>query len=498
MSNSAASHADEKVPLDLGPVAIVDDDATTRLVMRQWLRSAGHDVIEFASGSAALAALPAGASVVCLDLGLEDMPGIHVLQHLLARDPDLPIVVVTAELELETAVACMRAGACDYLAKPLDRTKLVESVRRAVERQAAAAATRRSHTKVADDAVTGSLVGRSPPMLALRRHIERVLDSEVTVCVFGESGTGKELVANAIHEGGRRRRGPFVAINCAAIPQALQESELFGHERGAFTGATGVHRGRFEQANNGTLFLDELGEMSPSTQASLLRTLQQKSIRRIGGTTEIPINVRIVCATHRDLEHEVSEGRFREDLFFRLVVYPVRVPPLRERCEDIPLLVGHFLEKLRADTNSTVRSVSADALSALALHPWPGNVRELQNVIHRGVLAADGDQLHLVHLSREIRERVLPSLSGVGTAANGPPSRRMDAPSTARGAQLADLRAEGDDVVVPLEELERRAVIQALRAAGGSVGKAARMLGMGRATLYRRLAAFELKPSQVE
>jgi DNA-binding NtrC family response regulator len=265
-----------------------------------------------------------------------------------------------------------------------------------------------------------------------------------------------------------------VAINCAAIPESLQESELFGHERGAFTGAINMRRGRFEEAKNGTLFLDELGEMSLSTQAALLRTLQEKTVRRVGGVTEIPTDVRIVCATHRDLAAEVEAGRFREDLYFRLVVYPIRIPPLRERREDIPLLVGHFLRTLSQDTGRTVRHIAPDALDALARHMWPGNVRELQNVVHRSMLACRGDEITLADLPPDIRDLSLPEL---------PPARKNGIES-----------ATESDHVVPLRELERQAIERALRVTNGSVGKAAKLLGIGRATLYRRLATLEVQP----
>jgi DNA-binding NtrC family response regulator len=249
----------------------------------------------------------------------------------------------------------------------------------------------------------------------------------------------------------------------------LQESELFGHERGAFTGATQTHRGRFEQAAGGTLFLDEVGEMSPSAQAVLLRTLQQKTIRRVGGLAEIPVDVRILCATHRDLKTEVEAGRFREDLYFRLVVYPIRVPPLRERPADIPLLVGHFLRKLGPDAGRDVTRVQPDVLEALGRYPWPGNVRELENVVHRSLLSCAGAEVALADLPPDIRALALPSL---------PPDSRAGA---------SNGRAEPDRIV-PLRELERQAIERALKATHGSVGKAAKLLGMGRATLYRRLA----------
>jgi DNA-binding NtrC family response regulator len=365
-------------------------------------------------------------------------------------------------------VQAMRHGAYDYLVKPLERARLMTTVERALHHRGMQQNIDRLESQLSDRATPfKQVVGRSPAMGELLRQVQRVLDSEVAVALFGESGTGKELVARAIHGTGRRRAGPFVAINCAAIPEGLQESELFGHERGAFTGAVGVHQGRFEQANSGTLFLDEVGEMSPMTQASLLRTLQERSVRRVGGITEVPVDVRVVCATHRDLEQEVRAGRFREDLYFRLVVYPIRVPPLRDRVEDIPLLVSHFIKKYRADVGREVGAVHPDFFEALTRYPWPGNVRELENVVHRAMLASDDGELGAGQLPMDLRDH---ASNAAGQA----------------GAFASDF-----DEIVPMAELERRAIKRALRATEGSVERAARLLGIGRATLYRRLATYE-------
>jgi DNA-binding NtrC family response regulator len=384
---------------------------------------------------------------------------------------------VTAQRELETAIAAMQAGAYDYVTKPLDRDRLLLAVHRANERRELLSNVRRLESALTERSVLGSIVGKSPPMRELAQQVKRVLESDVAVCVFGESGTGKELVARAIHNGSVRRRGPFVAINCAGIPESLQESELFGHERGAFTGATQHRRGCFEQANGGTLLLDELGEMSMQTQASLLRTIQEKTIRRVGGSSEIPIDVRIVCATHRDLRAEVEAGRFREDLYFRLVVYPIQLPALRSRLEDIPTLVGHFLRALSKDVARDVQSISPEALEALGRHHWPGNVRELQNVVHRSLLACRGDEITLADLPPDIRELGLPAILPT-VHVNGANGNRFQEPN--------------EEDIIPLRELERRAIQRALRATHGSVGRAAKLLGIGRATLYRRIATLDL------
>jgi DNA-binding NtrC family response regulator len=456
-------------------VAVVDDDPTARRLMRFWLERTGYRVIEHDSARSALESDGELPTVACVDLGLGEVTGIKVIQHLRARDAELPIIVVTAQREIETAVSAMRAGAYDYITKPLDRDRLLLAVHRARERRELVINVRRLESALTERSVLGSIVGKSPLMRELAHQVQRVLESEVAVCVSGESGTGKELVARAIHAGGQRRRGPFVAINCAGIPESLQESELFGHERGAFSGATQMRRGCFEQANGGTLLLDEIGEMSLQTQASLLRTLQEKTIRRVGGSGEIPIDVRMVCATHRDLRAEVEAGRFREDLYFRLVVYPIHLPALRERVEDIPLLVGHFLRTLTSDVGRQVHRISPEALEAMSRHRWPGNVRELQNVVHRSLLACRGDEINLADLPPDIRELGLPSLGLSLVPSNG---------GSANG--------HVENEILPLRELERRAIQRALRATQGSVGKAAKLLGIGRATLYRRIATLDL------
>ena len=469
----ATERAFEILPNAADIVALVEDDATTRMLTRAWLEAAGYTVIEHDSESSVREATGPVPTVACVDLGLGEQSGFDVISYLRERDPELPTIVVTAEREVDTAVAAMRAGAYDYLTKPVDRDRLLLSVRRACERRRLVDRVKNLQSELGTGPLTGAVVGAGAAMRELSRQVERVVESDVAVCLHGESGTGKELVARAIHRGGPRRSGPFVAINCAAIPASLQESELFGHERGAFTGATMTRLGCFERARGGTLLLDEIGEMSPATQAVLLRTLQERTVRRLGGSAEIPVDVRIVCATHRDLRGEVDAGRFREDLYFRLVVYPIQLPPLRNRVEDIPGLVTHFLEKLRNRSAHGVRGLSAEALDALARHSWPGNVRELENVVHRSVLACRGQEIDLADLPPDLRAAA--------------------APVEAERATHDDLLgAEGE--VVPLRELELRAIRKALRLTRGSVGRAAKLLGIGRATLYRRLAELDVSP----
>ena len=457
-------------------VVLVSRDSTTRALLRTWLEAVGFDVLEFEQGRDVLQRETSEWVAVCLDLELEDMGGMDVLRHLRARDALLPILVIAADQDTHAAVQAVRLGAHDSVTKPLERQRVLQSLREAAESRRERWRLLQSGPAGEEEKLLGSLVGQSAPMRALVRQLQRVLQAEVPVCIFGETGTGKELVARALHEQGARARGPLVAVNCAAFAESLLESELFGHDRGAFTGAFATHKGCFEQAQGGTLFLDEVGEMSASTQVRLLRTLQERTIRRVGGTAEIRVDVRIIAATHRDLLEEVKCGRFREDLYYRLAVYPLRVPPLRERTSDIPLFIHHFLKKAGGGDKGRPGRVSREALEALLRYPWPGNVRELENILQRAALSCDGPQIELAHLPAELRALVLPAV----------PKGFASTREVVAGPLLEV------DTIVPIRELERREILKALAVTNGSVTKAARLLGLGRATLYRRLGELNL------
>jgi len=457
-------------------VVIVSRDSATRELLRSRIEAVGFDVLEFDHGRDVLQSETSEWAAVCLDLELEDMGGMDVLRHLRARDALLPIVVLAADQDINAAVQAVRLGAHDYVTKPLEGQRVIQSLREAAEYRRESWRLRQPEQAGEEEKLMGCLIGQSAPMRALVRQLRRVLKAEVPVCIFGETGTGKELVARAIHEQGARARGPLVAVNCAAFAESLLESELFGHDRGAFTGAFSTHKGCFEQAQGGTLFLDEVGEMSASTQVRLLRTLQERTIRRVGGTTEIRVDVRIIAATHRNLLAEVKAGRFREDLYYRLAVYPLQVPPLRERASDIPQFISHFLRKSGGGDRSRPSRVSHEVLAALLRYRWPGNVRELENVLQRAALSCDGAQIELAHLPAELRALVLPDIP------KGFPSAR----------EVAAEPLLEEDAVVPLRELERREILKALTVTNGSVTKAARLLGLGRATLYRRLGELHL------
>ncbi len=451
-------------------ILIVEDDRTTRRILTHWLGKAGHEVIAHDTAAGAMGADSTGIDVACVDLGLGRDSGLDLMRHLKARDPNLAVIIVTARSDASSAVEAMRAGAYDYVTKPIEQERLLTSVARAAEHRRLLDDVKQLTIKLEGHTGAQVLIGESPVMQHLAAQIGRVVDSDVPVCILGESGTGKELVARAVHDRGRRAPGPFVAVNCGAIPESLQEAELFGAERGAYTGAHATRPGRFEQAEGGTLFLDELGEMSPGTQAALLRTLQERTLRRVGGTKEIHVDTRVVCATHRDLEDLVRAGRFRKDLYFRLVVFPLEVPPLRERTSDIPALVAHFLRKLERDVGRCPERISPDAMAAMTDYAWPGNVRELQNAIHRAMLASDGDVLELSHLPPNVQRSKLGTLQPL--------------PESVPVANAPE--------VLNLRELERRTIRRALEKTNGNMTEAARMLGIGRATLYRKVANYDV------
>jgi DNA-binding NtrC family response regulator len=449
-------------------VAVIDDDPTVRRLMRFWLEKEGYRVVEHASAESALAVSAEVPAAACVDIGIEDMSGLELLGRLSTKDPDLSLIVVTAQRDADTAAEAMRRGAYDYLTKPLERDRLLLAVGRGIERSDLMGNVRKLQSALFSRSKEPALLGRSAPMLELARQIARALSSELPVLICGENGVGKELVARIIHRGSSREKGPFVAVNCAIA----DEVELFGQQHLASL-AQG-RAGRFEEAHSGTLFLDDVSSMTPAAQACLLRALEEKRVRRVGGTADLAVDFRLLCSTQRDLRAEVAQGRFREDLYFKLAVYPLTVPPLRERTEDIPLLISHFMQELRQDIGREVERVSPEALEALLRHAWPGNVRELKSVIHRCMLACPGAEITPSELPADVR----------GSLAS--PLRHA-----ANGKAALSLAPTSNDIV-PLQELERRAIERALKATGGSVGKAAKLLGIGRATLYRRIQSMSL------
>ncbi|MBN9523267.1 sigma-54-dependent Fis family transcriptional regulator [bacterium] len=456
-----------------GPVVLVaDDDPAIRSNLALLLRSEGYQVREAADGDAAVAALadPAVAAAL-LDLKMPGRDGLAVLREHADRLDEVPVVVVTAYGGGAAAIEAMRLGAYDYLTKPFDLDEVLFTLRRALTQRALADQVRVLSAAPADEPDPGEeLVGRSAAMLAVFKAVGRVAGVDEPVLVLGESGTGKELVATAVHRNSPRAGGPFVKVNCAALSPALLESELFGHEKGAFTGAVARRRGRFEQAQGGTIFLDEVGELGLDLQAKLLRVLQNRTFERVGGEETFASDARVVAATNRDLKAMAAAGEFREDLYYRLDVVSVRLPPLRDRRDDIPLLADHLVRQLAARHGWPGLALTPDAAAELGRRDWPGNVRELRNVLTRAAVAARG---------RVIRA------ADLGTV-DAPDAPAHDPAATQPGAAALDLRAAVADT-------ERRVIRQALEQARWNRTQAARLLGISRRQLFEKTRLYDLR-----
>ena len=458
---------------------LVEDDSAIATVIRCALEDEGFTVTATDSVAGRDAALAAGGfDVMLTDVMLADGDGIETLGAARAAWPDMPVIILSAQNTLDTAVRATSGGAFEYFPKPFDLDELVRATCQAAQ-------ARRGGAAAEEDAGEGlPLIGRSKPMQEVYRLITRVLPNDLTVLVLGESGTGKELVAEAIHELGKRRTGPFVAVNTAAIPRELIESELFGHEKGAFTGATARHIGKFEQANGGTLFLDEIGDMPAEAQTRLLRALQSGRIRRVGGAEEIAVDVRIIAATNRDLAPMIAAGAFREDLYYRLNVVPIRLPPLREREGDVEPLARHFLRRAAAD-GLPLRSLSSGAAALLAAQAWRGNVRELQNVMFRAALLAREDEIDTGTIASLLEDHRAPVAGDDGDFASHV-TRWLAGHSFAPGTLYHGA----------LAEFERPLFAHALRLTGGNQLKAAQVLGINRNTLRKRLGELGLDPER--
>jgi nitrogen regulation protein NR(I) len=469
-------------------ICVVDDDEATRTSLAEVLTSEGYLVTQAADG---VTALELGRderfAAVLTDVRMPRMDGLALVDALHQAKPNLPIVVMTAHGTTESAIEATRRGAFEYLLKPFDMEELL-----AVLDKAVAAGRRAEETVDLGDEATGEpsaharLVGRSRAMQALYKEVGRVADRPVTVLILGETGTGKELVARALYQHSDRAGRPFVAVNCAAIPDILLESELFGHERGAFTGADARRIGRFEQAHGGTLFLDEIGDLSAGTQAKLLRVLQDRVVTRLGGRDPIPIDVRVIAATHRDLARLVGEGGFREDLYYRLAVVNLTLPPLRERPEDIAPTVAYFLKRHGPELGAPEAEITPAALRWLKAQPWPGNVRQLENAVKRALLLSRGFTVDREH----VEAAAAPGASAVAAE-----------PSASAGlarlvaAQLEEARSGRSPGVEPVlvELLQRELYAQALALAGGNLTQAARWIGISRLTLRERMAQLGLR-----
>ena len=452
--------------MSLGTILVVDDEPRQLDILKTILTQAGYDVETASTPEGALELLRNAAPQVLLtDLKMPGMDGIGLMEEALREAPSCSAVVMTAHGSVDSAVEAMKKGAFDYLTKPLDRDRLLLVLERAMETVRLRGENRRLRAQLHERFRLGNIVGIHGTMQDVFRLVEKVAPSSATVLIYGESGTGKELIARALHFNSPRASRPFLALNCSAIPEPLLESELFGHEKGSFTGAIARKPGLFEQAHGGTLLLDEVGELPPSVQAKLLRVLQEKEVRRVGGSASLAVNVRIVAATNRDLGRLMKEGKFREDLYYRLNVFPILLPPLRSRTTDIPPLVEHFLERFAKESGRPRLKVAPQTLSLLMEYSWPGNVRQLESALERACLLAEDELITPPLLPAEVREN-------------------LSAP--AEGGLSLSIPDEG----ISLEAVERELMEKALRKAGGTLSKAARLLGISPRTLQYRLEKF--------
>ncbi|MFH2007163.1 MAG: sigma-54 dependent transcriptional regulator [bacterium] len=456
-------------------ILIIDDNETIRIGLAQIIKKMGHETITSGSGYEGLELCRTrDVDFVITDLKMDGLDGVGVLRGVQELDPDIPTMIITAYGTVETAVEAMKIGAFDFLTKPFSPEVVQLKVSRALELGAARRTRRKLEStceylqerEVERHGGYGKIIGTSDAMQAVYRVIDKVAPTDATVAIAGESGTGKELVARAIHNASKRAEGAFIAVNCGALAENLLESELFGHERGSFTGAVRRKLGRFELADGGTLFLDEVGDIPASLQVKLLRVLQEHTFERVGGERTIEVDVRIIAATNRSLEEEVKAGRFREDLYYRLMMIPITLPPLRERREDIPLLVEHFVEKHAPRTNPSVRGLRDEALGRLMAYHWPGNVRELENAVAQALVFAESELIDVAALP---------------TVVQGEPD--TDQLSVPKGKMaLPEI----------LDELERQLILKAFKRAKGVKTETARLLGIKTSALYYKLDKYEI------
>jgi DNA-binding NtrC family response regulator len=450
-----------------GNILIIDDEKGQRDILEAILNRDGYRAVSVPGGREALECLEHEEfELILTDLKMQGMSGMELMATIMGQNPGQCIIMMTAHGTVDSAVEAMKLGAFDYLEKPLERENLLITLKRAFEHIKLLKENRLLQKKLQDTIILPDIIGDHPKIKEVYRIVNKIAPTSSTVLVYGESGTGKELVARAIHDLSPRHDNPFLAINCAAIPETLIESELFGHEKGSFTGATARETGIFEAASKGTVFLDEIGEMNVAMQAKLLRAIQEKEIRRVGGKVNIPVDVRIISATNKDLEAEIRKGTFREDLYYRLNVIRISLPPLRERGNDIAALVDFFIGKYSASSGLPVTGISKPALKLLMNYSWPGNVRQLESVIERGVLMSEGELIQPEDLPAEI-----------------------STDSSTTGSLRFDLPPEG----ISMEQLERELIMKAMDRSGGIIAKAAPLLGMSYKTLQYRLEKFGIE-----
>jgi two-component system response regulator HydG len=445
-------------------ILIADDEGSHRLMLRAHLEREGFEIVEASDGDEAVARVTERLfDLVLMDIRMPKIDGLEALKRIKEINSEIPIIMMTAYGSIDSAVEALKAGAEDYLTKPLDIDELIIKVKKAIHYRQLEEETVLQKERLGIRFDLSSIIGTSSAMKDLFETLSMVAPTEATVLLLGESGTGKELVANAIHQNSPRKDKPYVKVNCAALPETLLESEVFGHEKGAFTGAIEKKKGRFERADGGSMFLDEIGEMSLPTQTKILRVLQEREFEAVGGTKTIKVDVRIITATNKNLEEEVKQGRFREDLYYRLNVVPITIPPLRERSEDIPLLAEHFLRIYSEKNKREIRGFDPTVIDAFVSYDWPGNVRELENIVERTVIMSPGDTIRLDNLPPPI----------AGSQQTGDQGDRIP-PSTS------------------LKDVERETIVKVLRQTGGNRTKAASILGITRKTLQNKIKDYSI------
>ncbi|XXF81154.1 sigma-54 dependent transcriptional regulator [Myxococcaceae bacterium GXIMD 01537] len=466
----------------MAKLLVIDDEPNLRKVLAAMLRREGYDVTVAENGEQGLAEFHKnGADIVVTDLVMPRQGGMEVLGGVKSANPDVPVIIITAHGTVDSAVEAIKLGAFDYITKPFEQAELSAVIAKAARAHESARRSVRPDLKA-----RAAIIGESPLVQEVFKIIDKVADTPSTVLITGESGTGKELIASALHGASSRRDKPFIKINCAAIPHNLLESELFGYERGAFTGAVTSKPGRFELADGGTLFLDEIGEIPVEMQVKLLRAIQEGEFERVGGIKTTRVDVRLVAATNRDLQEEIEAGRFRKDLYYRLAVVPITLPALRERRGDIPMLARHFVEKYNRKLNKKIEDIADDALALLQAYPWPGNIRELENLIERVLLFADGPFITAKDLPDPVRQ-------GAGGPGGAPAS-----PSAAQEAAAPSEAGLKDIVRMKAAELEKDLITKALEETNGNVTRAAKKLQISRKSLQTKMKEFGLRDTSPE
>ena len=455
-------------------IFIVDDDPQVRGLLKVLLEDRGHEVVALEGGKQCLDRLDENPSAVFLDRVMPEMDGMATLEAIKTIRTDLPVIMATSIDDAVSVVEAMKKGAFDYIVKPFDETRLFTVLDKAIEQVTLVGKVRYLQDELSKVQGVSGIIGNSAALTRTMEIVEKVGASNAGVLLLGESGTGKELMARAIHENSHYSTGLFIDINCGAIPENLQESELFGHKKGAFTGAVETRKGKFELADGGTLFLDEVAEMSLNTQVKLLRYLQEKSFERVGDDIKITTHTRVIAATNKDLNQKVKDGTFREDLYYRLAVFPVTLPPLRERKEDIPSLVSHFIDKYNNEFNQEIVSITADAMGVLSKHHWPGNVRQLENVIYRAMIITVSGCIDTSSLPDDIK-----NVKGMQEKQVQPVSSRH--------------MAEDSESILPFEESVKKTLQRALDLGNGNIPETAKKLNLTRSSFYRMIQKYGLK-----